>query len=185
MLKSADGPIFNFVPFDWQGVSAIAAVFAVLLNGILLASVIYAYRSLRESQLTRAADVMIWAVSQMEEIKDDLKLLRQASRQIDIWPDDVSLAAQRVSVRLQRLAYMARSGLISKDHFRAMWGLTFVEAWEKLEPWVHKRRTDNGEPRAAKDGAFSRVDFEELALEFREFVDQLRARANQKPAASF
>ena len=169
---------FKFIPFDWQGVSAVADVTIVFLNLILLASVILAYKSLRESQDTRAADIIIWAVQQMEEIKPDLERLRVASRQCDAWDSEIKTSAQRVSVRLQRLGYMARTGLISKAHFRGMWGMTFVEAWEKLEPWVQQKRKENQEPLAAKDGAFSRIDFEELAQEFRPFVDEIRAKAH-------
>lgn len=65
---------------------------------------------------------------------------------------------------MQRLSYMANAGLISQEHFIAMWGPTFASAWDVLEVWVKHKRLKNGEAMELKDGAYSRKDFEVFAL---------------------
>jgi len=162
--------------FDWQGVSGASDVLMVVLNIVLIVSVVVGYRSLRESVLTRDASLLTWAMERMTAIRDDLEMLWRAPsygtmeqiRGVDFtspWPAELEKAAQRVSVELQRLSYLANSGLISKTHFMSMWGPTFARAWISLEPWVKHRRFTNGEPIDLKDGAYSRNDFERFACE--------------------
>ena len=159
--------------FDWQAVGALAAVITVLLTAILLAGVFFGYRNLREAVRTRDASLFTWAILRMEELKPHLAVLRSAlgsdsskdaegnsqSRHLEI-----EASAHRVTVELQRLAYLANSGLISEIHLREMWGPTFVEAWELLEEWVKNKRRENGEPIELEKGAFSRKDFERFAV---------------------
>lgn len=55
--------------------------------------------------------------------------------------------------------------MISKVHFKNMWGRTFVKTWASLETWVKHKRLKNGEPMELKDGGYSRNDFERFSLE--------------------
>ncbi len=162
--------------FDWQGVSAISDALMVLLNVILIASVIVGYRGLKESALSRDASLLVWAMQQMTEIREDLEALYNAPlygtlaeiKLLDFkspWPQEVESAAYRVSVELQRLSYLANSGLISKVHFMKMWGPSFVKAWAVLEMWVKHKRIINGEPIDLALGAYSRNDFERFSKE--------------------
>jgi len=162
--------------FDWQGVSAVSDSLMVLLNIVLIVSVYIGYRQVREALLTRDASLLTWAMERMTAIKADLRLLEGAPaygtlQQLQSddfrspWPPEFEQAAQNVSSELQRLAYMANSGLISKTHFRKMWGPTFAKAWVVLRLWVMYRRFKNGEPLRVEEGAFSRVDFESFAKE--------------------
>jgi hypothetical protein len=168
----------NLSQFDWQAVSAIAAGITVLLNIFIIAMVVVGYRSLRESVLSRDASLLTWAIQRMTEIKEDLDAIRQAPPYgtlsdiklptfVSPWVGELEDAAYRVSVELQRLSYLANSGLISKVHLQKMWGPTFVEAWDLLETWVKHTRLRRGEPLELSDGAFSRNDFEKFALESR------------------
>lgn len=166
----------NLSQFDWQAVSAVAAVITVLLTAILIATVVVGYRSLKESVLSRDASLLTWAIQRMTEIKEDLDAVRHAPPYgtlsdiksptfVTPWVREVEDAAYRVSVELQRLAYLANSGLISKVHLQKMWGPTFSETWDLLETWVKHKRLTKGEPLELSDGAFSRNDFEKFALE--------------------
>lgn len=150
----------------------------VILNIIQIVGVVIGYRSLKESVMSRDASLLIWAIERMSSIKSDLHTLKHAppySKLEDVlvddfktpWSEATELAAQNVSVELQRLAYMANSGLISKVHFEKMWGKTFLDAWNMLEIWVKRRRFINNEPIELNDGAVSRRDFEIFAKEQR------------------
>ena len=136
----------------------------------------YPYKSLRESVLSRDATLLIWAIEKMSTIKTEINIISKApnygtieeikkSNFVSPWSLEEEAAAQKVSVELQRLAYMANSGLISKTHFKKMWGKTFTDSWIKLEIWVKHKRLKNNEPIELKDGAFSRNDFEKFAME--------------------
>lgn len=166
----------NLCQFDWQAVSAIATVFTSILNIIVIVTVIVGYRSLKESILSRDASLLTWAIQCMSEIKEDLDKVRQAppyGKSSDIkspsfktpWQQEEEKAAYRISVVLQRLSYLANSGLISKIHLQKIWGPTFAEAWDLVETWVKYKRFKKGEPIELSDGAFSRNDFEKFALE--------------------
>lgn len=163
---------------DWQGISGISDALMVLLNIILIAGLIVGYRNLKESILSRDASLLIWAMERMTEIKGDLEAIRRSPRYGTLsdlsdpkfsspWNPDIEGAAYRVSVELQRLAYLANTGLISKVHFRKIWGPTFVKAWDDLEVWVKHKRLKNKEPMEVCDGALSRSDFERFATECR------------------
>lgn len=142
----------------------------MVLNVVLIASLIIGYRGIREAATARNADMLVWAIGPIEEVKPDLAVLfdapvylhRNAEDGVEEsgWSDAQLEAAQRVSVRLQRLSYLARTGMISKEHLIEMWAPTFVRSWERLEPWVKDLRVSNREPAAIEDGAFSRKDFE-------------------------
>lgn len=178
-----DGIAFDLSPIDWAGISGIADVLLVVLNVVLIASLIIGYRGIREAATARNADMLVWAISQIEEVKSELGVLYEAPDYVQQltgtradgagWSDRERDAAYRVSIRLQRLAYLARSGMISKEHLIEMWAPTFVRSWEKLEPWVKDLRLSNGEPVAVEDGGFSRKDFELFARDCRDFHDRL------------
>ena len=162
--------------FDWQGVSGAADALMVLLNVILIASVIVGYKGLKESVLSRDASLLTWAMQRMTDIKEDLEAIQHLTRYGTVadlknprfsspWVPEMEGAAYRVSIELQRLAYLANAGLISKVHFQRMWGPTFVRAWDVLEVWVKHKRQKKGEPLELSEGAFTRNDFETFAIE--------------------
>jgi hypothetical protein len=157
---------YNFLPIDWTAIAAIAATIQTLLAILVIISVWYARKSLHESRNSRAAEVLIWAAEQMDAIKPDIARLNAADQDFHKWSAEEEMAANRITVRFQRLGYMARQALIDKGHFRRMWGRDFVVLWAKLGEWVIELRRRNGEPLTVKDGAFSRVDFQLLAEEF-------------------
>ena len=70
--------VFDLSKFDWQAVSAIAAVLLVMLNAALIATIWFGYKNIKESALTRDATLLIWAIERMSIIKNDLKTLRNA-----------------------------------------------------------------------------------------------------------
>lgn len=161
-------------PLDWSGVSAITSILMLLINVFLLLSIIFAYRTIKEEVKNRDSSLLLWAMDEMSKIKSDLALLRDAGVYAigelgnegyeAAWPKETIEAAYRVSIVMQRLSYMAMSGLISKEHFSKMWGPAFVRAWASLEPYIHHKRSLNGEPLTLAEGAYSRNDFEKYAL---------------------
>lgn len=162
--------------FDWQGVSAVSDLLMVLLNIVLIVSVVIGYRSLRESAKSRDATLLIWATERMDTIRPLLEQLRAAPAYGSLndiragsdfsapWSPELLGSANRVGIELQRLSYMANKGLISREHFIAMWGPTFVAAWEILEVPIKHRRLKNGEPMHLHEGAYSRRDFETFSM---------------------
>ncbi|NUY56557.1 hypothetical protein HLG76_08275 [Salinivibrio sp. EAGSL] len=161
-------------PLDWSGVSAITSILMLLINFFLLVSVIFAYRTIKEEVKNRDSTLLLWAMDEMSKIKSDLSLLHNAgdysngelgSEDHEVaWCKETVDAAYRVSIVMQRLSYMAMSGLISREHFSKMWGPAFIKAWDSLEPYIHHKRFLNGEPLTLAEGAYSRNDFEKYAL---------------------
>lgn len=165
-------------PLDWSGVSAITSILMLFINFFLLVSVIFAYRTIKEEVKNRDSSLLLWAMDEMSKIKSDLSFLHDAgnfgsgelgseNHEI-VWSQETVEAAYRVSIVMQRLSYMAMSGLISKEHFSKMWGPAFIKAWDALEPYIHHKRFLNGEPLTLAEGAYSRNDFEKYALYCRE-----------------
>ncbi|OOF02972.1 hypothetical protein BZG81_13005 [Salinivibrio sp. MA607] len=113
-------------------------------------------------------------MDEMSKIKSDLSLLHNAGDYLNgelgsedhevAWSKETVDAAYRVSIVMQRLSYMAMSGLISREHFSKMWGPAFIKAWDSLEPYIHHKRFLNGEPLTLAEGAYSRNDFEKYVL---------------------
>ncbi len=161
-----EGISFSFLPFNWSGVSGVSDILMTLLTLVLLLSLRQGAHSIRETALSRHAELLRWAMEEMEKVKPDINTLRS------IYPEQNTLAnqgqwqrsAQKVSVTLQRLSYMAEHKLIPKKHFREMWGPTVLECWYLLENCTKDKRVSNGEPAELVKGAYSRKDFESYAL---------------------
>lgn len=161
-------------PLDWSGVSAITSVLMLLINVVLVVSVIFAYRTIKEEVKNRDSSLLLWGMDEMSKIKPDLSELQKAdvyahgelgADDFEVqWSEETIQAAYRVSIILQRLSYMAMADLISKEHFSKMWGPAFVKYWTILEPYIHHIRFKNNEPLTLKGGAYSRNDFEKYAL---------------------
>lgn len=173
---------YHFLPIDWSAIAAIAAGLQVILTALFFASVLYARKSLKESQNARTAQVLIWAAEQMDAIKPDIARLDKENPDFHKWDEELRAAANRISVRFQRLGYMARHDLIDKEHFRCMWGLDFIRQWARLADFVVDLRCRNGEPLTVEAGAFSRIDFELLAQEFAAESSVQSRPASQDPS---
>lgn len=150
-------------PLDWSGISAITNILMLLLNFILLFSVFLAIKSLKEAVKMRNVEILKWACLEMEKVKDELEVLKQAPKYSEGWTDETDRAAKKMSSSLQRMAYFALHRLIDEEHLINMWGYTFTGSWENLKPWVKDLRKKNGEPEEIEYGAFSRRDFEVFA----------------------
>ena len=160
-------------PIDWAGVAAITSVGMFILNIVLLVTVIIGYRSITEAVKTRDSTLLLWAMDEMGNIKPDLLVLNQAGPfsigklgEPDfkiLWSEDQLAAANRVSIVLQRLGYMATAELISKEHFAELWGPVVISAWKNSKEFVFYKRFQNGEPVLLDEGGFIRKDFEKYA----------------------
>lgn len=131
---------------------------------------------MKENAKNRSIEILFRANEYIDEIKDDIAVIRAKAVDVPNWEDDdkESIAkaaalipdeeANKVSRVLQRLSYLVRAELIPEEHLIEMWGPLFVEMWLSLEPWVKDKRIQNGEPIQLREGAFSRKDFEWFAI---------------------
>src|SRR5690606_520276 len=145
-------------PIDWTGVGAIAGMAAIVLNFSLLVSVIIGFRSVKEGQASREAQILQWAAQQMDDVKTYENVVRNADSDHTAWDDDTRHAAQRVCNAYQRMCYMAENGLIHPGHFRAMWGVNIVIYWQRLKGYVDAERARYGDHETATNGAYLRAD---------------------------
>ena len=164
--------------FDWSAVSGISNAVMVVLSILLLAGLRQGSKSIKESSLSRDADILRWAMSEMDELKPHIRTITDAHTRKPFcsyenehieegfktpWEEEEEEAAQLVGVKLQRIGYMANQNLISRDHFMNMWGPMYLASWYSLEAWVKHKRLELDEPQNISDGAYSRMYFEEYA----------------------
>jgi len=164
--------------FDWNGVSGLTNVFMVILTLFLLYGLKQGANNIKESSLSRDADILRWAMTEMDLLKPAIKILTDAHKRspycsneethlkdfVSDWTKEELTAAQEVSVKLQRIGYMALHNLISRNHFMNIWGPMYLSVWYSLEPWVKHKRLDLGEPLTINEGAYSRIYLEQFAI---------------------
>jgi len=187
--------------FDWSAVSGISNAVMVVLSILLLAGLRQGSKSIKESSLSRDADILRWAMSEMDELKPRIRTITDAHTRKPFcsyenehleegfktpWEEEEEEAAQLVGVKLQRIGYMANQNLISRDHFMNMWGPMYLASWYSLEAWVKHKRLELDEPQNISDGAYSRMYFEEYAKYCEKnllplLVENERKRSNLPP----
>lgn len=160
--------------FDWSGVSGISDVIMVLLSILLLVGLRQGSKSIKESSLSRDADILRWAMSEMDALKPHIRIITDAHKRSPFcncdnehikefessWKKEELDAAQIVGVNLQRIGYMSLHNLISRNHFMNIWGPMYLASWYALEYWVKHKRLELNEPQNIADGAFSRMYLE-------------------------
>lgn len=170
---------FELSKVDWSGVSGITSIIMTILSIVLLLGIRQGSRNLKESSLSRDADILRWAMSEMDKLKPQIRLITDAHKRHKYcdckdenhklkystnWTGEELNAAQVVGVSLQRIGYMALHNLISRNHFMNIWGPMFLSSWYSLEGWVKHKRLNLNEPLNIEDGAYSRMYFEQYAL---------------------
>lgn len=163
--------------FDWSGVSGISDVIMVILSILLLVGLRQGSKSIKESSLSRDADILRWAMSEMDTLKPKIRIITEAHKRKPFcncenkhankfestWSEEELEAAQVVGVNLQRIGYMSLHNLISRNHFMNLWGPMYLASWYALEAWVKHKRLDLNEPQNISDGAYSRIYLEQYA----------------------
>jgi len=163
--------------FDWSGVSGVSDIAMVFLSILLLIGLRQGAKSIRESSLSRDADILRWAMSEMDELKPKIKIITDAHKNIPFckcgnihakefdttWSQKELEAAQIVGVNLQRIGYMSLHNLISRNHFMNIWGPMYLASWYALESWVKHKRLELNEPQEISKGAYSRIYLEQYA----------------------
>ncbi|ACJ27713.1 Conserved hypothetical protein [Shewanella piezotolerans WP3] len=163
--------------FDWNGVSGLTNILMVILTGLLLYGLKQGSSNIKESSLSRDADILRWAMTEMDLLKPAIRILTDAHKTRSFcncpgehikhydcsWNKEELAAAQEVSVKLQRIGYMALHNLISRNHFMNIWGPMYLSTWYSLEAWVKHKRLDLDEPLTIENGAYSRIYLEQFA----------------------
>jgi hypothetical protein len=163
---------------DWTAVSTVISFFMLILTALMLVGLYQGSKNIRESTLSRDADILRWAMSDMDLLKPKIRLLTDAHKKQSFcdcseehtmeytskWTAEELAAAQEVSVKLQRIGYMALHNLISRNHFMNIWGPMFLSTWYALESWVKHKRLELEEPITLVEGAYSRIYLEQFAL---------------------
>lgn len=163
--------------FDWNGVSGLTNILMVFLTILLLYSLRQGSKNIKESALSRDADILRWAMAEMDILKPAIRVLTHAHKRVPYcqcpdghvkefecnWTNEELLAAQEVSIKLQRIGYMALHNLISRNHFMNIWGPMYLSTWYSLEPWVKHKRLELDEPLTIEKGAYSRMYLEQFA----------------------
>ncbi|MDP5145062.1 hypothetical protein ORI98_01225 [Shewanella sp. ULN5] len=164
--------------FDWNGVSGLTNILMVILTGLLLYGLKQGSNNIKESALSRDADILRWAMAEMDLLKPAIRIITEAHKRNaycncqfkhelefeSCWSVEELAAAQEVSVKLQRIGYMALHNLISRNHFMNVWGPMYLSIWYSLEAWVIHKRLELNEPAKIEDGAYSRIYLEQFAL---------------------
>ena len=70
-----DGLQVELNRFDWSGVSGISDVVMVFLSILLLIGLRQGSKSIKESSLSRDADILRWAMSEMDELKPKITII--------------------------------------------------------------------------------------------------------------
>ncbi len=163
--------------FDWNGVSGLTNILMVILTILLLYGLKQGSHNIKESSLSRDADILRWAMAEMDLLKPAIRILTDAHKNHPYcncpgehikhfdcyWSQEELAAAQEVSVKLQRIGYMALHNLISRNHFMNIWGPMYLSIWYSLEAWVKHKRLDLDEPLTIQEGAYSRIYLEQFA----------------------
>lgn len=192
--------IFSFVTFyafskftiqadqvDWDGVSGMMDTLMVILTLLLLLGLRQGAQSIDEANHSRNADLLNWAMEEMDKLKPAIKVVTDAHKRvpycrdlIDLkdnynssWSEDELEAAHYVSIGLQRMGYYATHNLVSKKHYLNLWGPLYLSCWYSLEGWVKHKRLTLGEPMDIKYGAYSRMYFEKFAIYCEENLPEL------------
>ncbi len=186
--------------FDWSGVSGVSDIVMVFLSVLLLFGLRQGAKSIKESSLSRDADILRWAMSEMDGLKPKIKILTGAHKNKPFctcgaihaenfetaWGKEELEAAQVVGVNLQRIGYMSLHNLISRNHFMNIWGPMYLSSWYALESWVKHKRLELNEAQEISDGAYSRMYLEQYAKYCennlpQQLVDNERSRFNLSP----
>ena len=174
-----DKVTFKLNTIDWSGISGISDILMVILSVILLLGIRQGAQSIKESSYSRDADILRWAMEEMDKLKPHIRTITNAHKRekfcncpsdkhsknyTSTWNEEELSSAQIVSVNLQRIGYMSLHNLVSRNHFMNIWGPMFLSSWYALEGWVKHKRLDLDEPQELADGAYSRMYLEQYAL---------------------
>lgn len=173
---------------DWTGVGSLAAVVTIFINLFLLASVVIGFQNIQEGQNSRTAELLRWAMEQMDKVKEDERKLRDlAHRPYASWRDDKEAlkSAQAVSNAYSRMAYFANRGLIDIAHFKTLWGVNICIFWLILEEHVRSEREKFSDRTTPDDGAIIRADFNRLAETLIREFDRANPKLLNSYLASF
>lgn len=173
--------------FDWSGVSGVMDMVMVVLTFVLLVGLKQGSKSIDESNRSRNAELLNWAMEEMSKLKPAIRIVTDAHKKqpycddllhidtdyVSAWSKEELAAAQTVSVALQRMGYFATHDLVSKRHFVNLWGPLYLSCWYSLEGWVKHKRLQLDEPIDINQGAYSRLYFEKFAMYCEENLPKL------------
>ena len=154
---------FELNKIDWSAISSIVSAVALLINLGALISLVIAIQSLRESKMSKEANIFLWSVEQIRAIRKDMLDIREHHQTADWLVTNRSCVMKVLEVE-QMISFFNIHGMIDKRRFAEMWGRSTYDTWTYLEEFVRDFREQLGEPRDLASGAFFMKDFERYAL---------------------
>ena len=125
---------------------------------------------LQELSLSRNADVILRVFEVMDALRPKWHELYSLPSNHNNWNDSQKQLADHIGTQLQRVAYLAVTGLVDSKYIKESYPRVFYQCWSILENFIKDYREKCGEPRELKKGVFQqRMHFEIFALECRDY----------------
>ncbi|MCC7167786.1 MAG: hypothetical protein IT565_09455, partial [Rhodospirillales bacterium] len=154
--------------------TAVATVFNCFGIFFLGYQVFLGKKMANSTAIQSQADLMIFAIKEIDDLKIYRDILRNAPNDIEKWTADHEVAADLMGRKLNNLSYLATGGLLDKKHFMDNYGGVFVLSWYKIEPFIRKYRRLRGEPETIKKdstgGALQRKWLEIFSKECEDYL---------------
>ena len=122
----------------------------------------YAYTQAKESSKQRTATILLHLNDIIDKLQESRQLLR--SKPYEAYHKDwlnrntkIGNIAFRASIYAERVAYLARKGLIDKKNIFELYSGLFADLWVQLKEYILKLREESGRKQ--------RVNFELFAKE--------------------
>jgi len=148
------------------------AIYAGIQVWLLNGQVRLMRNDLRESIITREANVVLYVLQKMDNLRDSWHELYKLPQDHKVWSEKQKKLADHVCVRLQQMAYLAVIGLFDKRYLADNYGGVFVKCWMKLEGFVKDYRISCGEPPTIEEGAFQRRHLEVFVRESKKYMEK-------------
>ena len=145
----------------------------VTLTGVLVAvTAYYAWQNKRmvdEMARTRSATVLLPVLDILLQSSRRRWAVRDYGPQYRLWNREQRNVANRLSMDLERIAYICEQGLLERRFVMEGHARVFVDSWTMLSEFIESLRSGSGQPQP-------REYFEKFARECSVYLDQKRGR---------
>lgn len=157
-------------------VSAGAAILLAIYAGIQVRLV---HKDVGESKISRNATVVLYILEKMDELREKWHALYALPQDHRTWNARQKELADYVCMNLQRMAFLAESGLFHNRYLLENYAGVFHKCWQKLEGFVRDYREACNEPCTIEKGALQRRHLETFAQKYGEYLKRFRQVTTQ------